>query len=178
MSQHETTPPEIDELEVYDDRDPQNDRLHPFWIVLILVAVGGVGFMMFDGTESETYFYEVDKAVAKAEKIKGKVIRIKGNVEKGSIVRTKGKLETTFRLTTKGKSILVHYNKAMPDTFEEEREVVAQGKVNDKLEMQADEVVVKCPSRYEEEAPTSGPAKQAKGPLKQQAPTQKVASAQ
>lgn len=157
MSQHtetHTDPAEIEELVLHEGEIDQAKGLHPFWIVLILVAIGGLSFIMFDGADSETYFFEVDKAVAQASEIKGKVIRIKGTVEPGSIVRTKGKLGTTFRIAAKGQSILVHYDKAMPDTFEEDREIVAQGMVSNTLEMKADEVVVKCPSRYEEQAPT------------------------
>ena len=169
MSQHEETPQDtatIEELVLHEGEFAEPKGLHPFWIVLIICAIAGLSFVMFDGADSETYFFEVDKAVAQSSKIKGKVIRIKGKVEPGSIIRTKGKLGTTFRIAAKGQSILVHYDKAMPDTFEEDREIVAQGMVSNTLEMTADEVVVKCPSRYEEQAPTQGGQSKERASLK------------
>ena len=146
---------EIEELpDLERAHEGERQGLHPAWIVAILAAMGLVAYMLFDGTSSETYFFEVDQAVARGEKVAGSVIRVKGEVEKGSIVASPGQLRTVFRLTANGESMLVTYDKAMPDTFEEGVEVVAQGKVNDRLEMSADEVVVKCPSRYEDQPPT------------------------
>ena len=146
---------EIEELEDYEAPGEPARGFGWGWLVFALLAVGAVGYIMFDGSASETYFYEVDQAVARGERIVDKTIRIKGNVEAGSIVGQDGELGRTFRLAAKGKSMTVIYEKALPDTFQEGQEVVAQGIIRDDLTMLAEEVVVKCPSRYEGEAPTA-----------------------
>ncbi len=127
------------------------------WIVAIMLAVGMVGFMLFDGFKSETYFYEVDKAVAQGKSLVGQEVRIKGIVEPGTVTGKDGELGRTFRIAEKGKSIQVTYDRALPDTFQEGLEVVATGTVNSDYVLQADEVLVKCPSRYEGNPPTSHP---------------------
>jgi cytochrome c-type biogenesis protein CcmE len=114
-----------------------------------------VGYMLFDGFKSETYFYTVDQAVAQGPALPGQTIRVKGLVEPGSVVTEKGKLGTTFRVAEKGHSLAVSYDKALPDTFKEGMEVVVQGNVDSHYTLTADEVLVKCPSRYEGQAPTA-----------------------
>ena len=127
------------------------------WALGLVAFVAILGFMLFDVTQSETYFYEVHQAVAKGPDLVGQTVRIKGKVEPGSIRGEDGKLGFAFRVTEGGKSLEVRYDKALPDTFEAGREVVAQGEVDRGYVLQADEVLVKCPSRYEGEAPTAGP---------------------
>lgn len=126
-------------------------------VIGIVLAAVLVGFMIFDGMEAETYFYTVDEAVAQGDDLIGQTVRIKGTVEPGTIVGEDGELGRTFNVTEKGKSIKVTYNKAMPDTFDEDMEVVVQGKVDDDMMVVADEVLVKCPSRYEGAPPTAMP---------------------
>ncbi len=127
------------------------------WMIVVglIVAAIGVTFIVLDGFESETYFYTVDQAVAKGTDIVGETVRVKGVVEPGTIVGEDGELRRTFRVMENGKSLTVTYDKAMPDTFDENMEVVVQGEVQDDLSITADEVLVKCPSRYEGAPPTA-----------------------
>lgn len=133
-----------------------------WWTVLgIVLVVLVVGVVIVDGFKSETYFYTVDQAVAQGTDLPGQRIRVKGTVEPGSVVGTDGELGRQFRIAEGGKSIRVTYHKAMPDTFDENMEVVVQGTVNDDMIVEADEVLVKCPSRYEGNPPTAHDQKQA-----------------
>lgn len=127
-----------------------------WWSVLGIVVVAvAIGFVVMDGLKSETYFYTVDTAVAKGADLNGQHVRIKGTVEPGSVVGNDGELGRSFRIAENGKSISVTYDRAMPDTFDENMEVVVQGKVNSDMVVVADEVLVKCPSRYEGNPPTA-----------------------
>jgi cytochrome c-type biogenesis protein CcmE len=122
----------------------------------LTILAGAMAFLFFDAFESETYFYTVDQAVAQGPKIVGQRIRVKGTVEPGSIQGEDGELGRVFRISEAGKSMRIAYDKAMPDTFDESREVVVDGTVEEDLTVQADEVLVKCPSRYEGQPPTGG----------------------
>lgn len=117
-------------------------------VVGLLVAVALVGYVVFDGLDAETYFYTVDQAVAQGEDIVGQTVRVKGQVEPGTIQGSKGELGRKFRIAEKGKSMWVTYDRALPDTFKEGVQVVAEGTVDDSHTLVADEVMVKCPSRY------------------------------
>ncbi len=137
----------LDELE---DSPSSGEGIGNWPIVVgLLVAVALVAWVVFDGLKTETYFYTVDKAVAQGNALVGQRVRIKGEVEPGTIQGNKGELYRKFRIAEKGKTIWVTYDRALPDTFKEGVQVVAQGKVNDKYTLVADEVMVKCPSRYE-----------------------------
>ncbi|MEM1348157.1 MAG: cytochrome c maturation protein CcmE [Myxococcota bacterium] len=146
--------------ELYDDldlgADEDEEQGMPLgWIVAILCAAAFVGYILFDGFKSETYFYEVDQAVAQGASLIGKTVRIKGIVEEGSVSGEEGSLGRQFALAERGKSLRISYDKALPDTFKEGMEVVAQGTVNEDYVLVANEVLVKCPSRYEGQAPTA-----------------------
>lgn len=132
------------------------------WLLVVglLVAAVGVTFLAVDGMGAETYFYTVDQAVAQGTDIVGQNVRVKGKVEPGSIVGKAGELERAFRVIENGESIAVVYAKAMPDTFDENMEVVVEGVVGKDMTIDASEVLVKCPSRYEGAPPTAGSAPQ------------------
>lgn len=148
---------EINELERYEPgRIEEETHGLPLWsIALIVIIVGVLGYIIYDATKSETYFYEVDQALAVGEDLPGRTVRIKGIVEQGSIIGNDGELTREFRIAEKGQSLDVIYHGAMPDTFAEDMEVVITGTVNDKMVLVADEVLVKCPSRYEGAPPTA-----------------------
>ncbi len=128
-------------------------------VVGLLVVMVGVTFVVLDGMESQTYFYTVDEAVAQGSDLAGQTVRVKGKVEPGTVVGEDGTLGRRFRVTENGKSLQVSYERAMPDTFAEDREVVVHGTVTDQLVLEADEVLVKCPSKYEGSPPTAMPPK-------------------
>lgn len=130
-------------------------------VVGIILVAAAIAFVVYDGLKSETYFYTVDQAVAQGTDLPGQRVRVKGVVEPGSIEGKDGELGRTFRIAENGKSLRVTYDKAMPDTFEESREVVVQGEVDDDMTIVADEVLVKCPSRYEGNPPTANEKPQA-----------------
>lgn len=121
------------------------------WLIVAGLAVVGIlaGLVMFDGFEAETYFYDVDQAIAQGDDLVGQTVRIKGQVETGTVRGKDGDLGRTFRIAERGESIWVTYEGVLPDTFEEGVEVVAQGTVDEDYTLVADEVLVKCPSRYE-----------------------------
>lgn len=130
---------------------PADGEAGPSWGLLIgvLVAMVAVGFVVFDGMKSETYFFDVHEAVERNDDLVGETIRIRGDVQPGTFEGGLGQLESRFEVATEGQSLIIKYDRALPDTFEEDSEVVVQGRLEQGGVMYADEVLVKCPSRYE-----------------------------
>lgn len=124
-------------------------------IIGILAAAGAISFLVFDGLQSETYFFDVHDAVERGDELVGETVRLRGDVEQGTLQSNPGELNHRFDIATQGESITVVYQKALPDTFEENSEVVTQGHLDDDFVLYADEVLVKCPSRYEGAPPTT-----------------------
>jgi cytochrome c-type biogenesis protein CcmE len=85
----------------------------------------------------------------------GKKMQVHGFVEAGSIDEkiVDQQMKRTFYLESKGKRILIRHAGATPDTFKDLAEVVADGtlvKEGDAHVLEAEELMAKCPSKYEE----------------------------
>ncbi len=137
-----------------DDLDyglPDDDEGGASWglIIGVFVAMAAIAFVVFDGMQAETYFFDVHEAVERSDELVGETIRIRGDVQPGTFEGGEGQLESRFKVATEGQSMKIVYRRALPDTFEEDSEVVIQGRLEEGLVMYADEVLVKCPSRYE-----------------------------
>lgn len=133
-----------------DDQEGSNWGL----IIGVFVALAAISFLVFDGIQAETYFFDVHEAVERGDELIGETIRVRGDVERGSFEGEKGQLKTRFNITSDGESMTIVYERALPDTFEEDSEIVAEGRLDEHFVLYADEVLVKCPSRYEGAPPT------------------------
>jgi cytochrome c-type biogenesis protein CcmE len=130
-----------------------------------LILIGFVAFgswIIFDGFGSGTYFFSVDEAAAKSSQLVGERIRVKGKVQKGTVEENSSQMGRTFQIAEGGKSIQIVYRDALPDTFKPGIKVVAEGILKKNSKLDADQVIVKCPSRYEGKAPTDMPEKHKK----------------
>jgi len=135
-------------------------KRHTKIIVTVLVAVCGIGYVAAQSLKDVTYYkmvYEVTKDpepwLAKRQ------IKVHGYVVPGSItaeVRDQ-KTHRSFRLENQGEEILIRHAGVVPDTFKDQAEVVATGKLtreDGKLVLTAlsgdGGISAKCPSRYAE----------------------------
>ncbi len=120
-------------------------------IAASLVLVGGalawlVGASVKDDLE---YYKKVDEVMADTARWTGPKLKMGGHVPKGSIFNKPGTLEYVFTVAHNGAEVEVHYTGVVPDTFKEGAEVVVAGRLTPAGYFQADEVIAKCPSKYE-----------------------------
>ena len=143
-----------DDLEYGLADDPEG----PSWglIIGVFVAMAAIAFLIFDGMNSETYFFDVHEAVERSDQLIGQTIRVRGEVSPGTYEGKPGVLESRFDIASEGATLTIYYNRPLPDTFEEDSEIVAEGTLKEGLVLHADEVLVRCPSRYEGAPPTGG----------------------
>lgn len=126
------------------------------------VIVGVVAFLLVDtmsSTEALTYFHPVDEVMAAPADFVGERIRIGGHVVAGSIAQRPGTLDYAFEVQpVEGmakheefldQSIPVRFTGIVPDTFEDDAEVVVTGQLREDGVFVAQELVAKCPSKYE-----------------------------
>ncbi|WP_420130176.1 cytochrome c maturation protein CcmE [Longimicrobium sp.] len=121
-----------------------------------LVLVGVVGYLAVTGMkDSMMYYYTPDELAAKvtadptAHALGAKV---GGRVVPGTVQFDPRTLDLRFNVVdiASGKtSFPVHYNGPLPDTFEEGRDVVVEGKLTEAGTFEATTVLTKCGSRYE-----------------------------
>jgi cytochrome c-type biogenesis protein CcmE len=125
--------------------------------VTAVVLASAFGFMMWttlrDGAE---YFKHVDEVVAQRSSLEGKKLQVQGYVIPGSILVKPNTLEYRFRIQNNpirsgepGNVMNVSFTGTPPDTFKDEAEVVAHGQLRSDGGFDANQVIAKCPSKYE-----------------------------
>ena len=120
------------------------------------LVVGLVGYLMVTGMrDSMVYYYTPDELVAKvaADRSVHEVgVKVGGRVVPGSVAFDQTTLDLRFTIVDieSGKATFpVHYQGPLPDTFEEGRDVVVEGRFTQAGTFEATTVLTKCGSRYE-----------------------------
>lgn len=121
-----------------------------------LVLVGVVGYLAVTGMkDSMTYYYTPDELAAKVTadpSVRELGARVGGRVVPGSVRYDPRTLDLRFTIVdiASGRTTYpVHHNGPLPDTFEEGRDVVVEGRLAADGTFQATTVLTKCGSRYE-----------------------------
>ena len=126
------------------------------FLVGALVAVAAIIVLTVSSFNEQVYYFTVAEAADRYPGIQNTEFRIKGNVVPQSHHRPGDELnEHLFALTADGEQIEVRFVGPLPDTFADNAEVIALGAMTSADRFEAVEVVAKCPSRYEEGAPTA-----------------------
>ena len=122
-------------------------------IVSVLLVGGGLAYLLSQSFGDQmVYAKYVDELVRERRTMQDRTVRLEGLVEDQSLENRPGTLEYRFRLTKGGQSLPVHYTGIVPDTFREGIGVVAQGRLTHRGVFEADQVIAKCPSKYEMQA--------------------------
>jgi cytochrome c-type biogenesis protein CcmE len=119
-----------------------------------LVAV--VGYLMVTGMkESMIYYHTPDELAARVAadpSYRDSGVKVGGRVVPGTVAFDARTLDLRFDvvdIVTGGTTYAVHYQGPLPDTFEEGRDVVIEGRLSEAGHFEATTVLTKCGSRYE-----------------------------
>lgn len=119
----------------------------------VAVLIGGIAYLLHaTAGEAFEYYKHVDEVVPDLAQWQKKPLQIHGYVLPGSIQKrldpVTSKLEYKFVEVNCDKQLDVHYVGVVPDTFKDGAEVVAKGQL-DGERLQAQEIMAKCPSKYQ-----------------------------
>lgn len=133
-----------------------------FTTVVLGVAFGALLWTtMADGA---AYYLHVDEVMAEPEPLRGKRLQVHGYAHD---IRVRPKsMEYRFEIQNKGYSVSAEYTGIVPDTFQNDSEVVVTGRLDgDTFHVEPDGIMAKCPSKYEAKpvAGSSAPADLAAG---------------
>jgi cytochrome c-type biogenesis protein CcmE len=118
-------------------------------LIGVIIIGGGMGYFIYQTMQSSwAYYYSVDEFSANKAVVNGQSLRIAGTVKSGSISRDLQKMNLTFTLSGTKTEIPVSYIGTVPDNFEEDKEVVIQGRLDTKGIFQADLLLTRCESKY------------------------------
>jgi cytochrome c-type biogenesis protein CcmE len=76
-------------------------------------------------------------------------VRVAGRVERGSVVREGAERDLLFRVADASGAIPVRFRGPVPDMFQEDREVIVEGWIGAGGTFEAENLLTKCPSKYE-----------------------------
>jgi cytochrome c-type biogenesis protein CcmE len=118
--------------------------------IAVLVIILGIIYLAFTGFQkSMVYYVTVGELKARGSDLYGEGVRVSGYVESGTIDTDPIKLEHRFVMTADGEKLSVLYKGITPDTFKEGAEVVVEGTYNPSGPFVAENLLAKCPSKYE-----------------------------
>ena len=119
-------------------------------LIGIIVIGGGIGYFMYQAMQSSwSYYYSVDEFSATSVDLKNNSFRIAGKVKPGTISRNIEQMKLNFGLAGETTEIPVEFGGTVPDNFEDDREVVVEGKLDTNGVFQAEILMTKCESKYE-----------------------------
>jgi cytochrome c-type biogenesis protein CcmE len=149
------------------------------FIVGGLLIVGAVIYLIISSTQaSAQYFLTVDELAAKGSSVAGRDLRISGAVLGDSIQYDPHTLTLTFTIANipgdnkeieaagglaevlhqavtdpNRQKLVVVYNGAKPDLLRNEAQAIITGTIGEDGVFYADELLLKCPTKYEEAVP-------------------------
>ena len=144
-----------------------------------LLILAAVVFLIVSSTQANAqYFLTVDELTQKSGQLAGREIRISGAVLGDSIKYDPDTLDLSFEVVhipgdnneieaqgglanvlhaavqnPKANRLKVFYNGAKPDLLKHEAQAIMTGRIDDSGVFLAEELLLKCPTRYEEAVP-------------------------
>ncbi|MBI2916968.1 MAG: cytochrome c maturation protein CcmE [Chloroflexi bacterium] len=130
---------------------PPRPKPHRRWRLLIvggivLLALGFLGFKAFQG--AAMFYYTVPEFRASPEYTTGEQVRVGGKVAPGSVERHQSGPGLSFAVTDGSDKLLVHFYDIVPDSFAVDQDVVVEGTMSAEGYFAAQNLMVKCPSKY------------------------------
>ena len=121
-------------------------KLRFFFIILIFITVVLSTFLILKSLEENVIYFQSPSEIKVLGEIEKKKIRIGGMVKKNSIF-IENKI-VKFIITDFKNEINVTYSGAVPNLFEEEKGVVAEGFLKDKSFFSATKILAKHDENY------------------------------
>lgn len=130
---------------------PPRKRGYARWVALAMLL--GLIAVIASTVRGSAFVYSkyVDELMTPTEQPRwvGRVLRVEGLVRPGSIEHQPGTRNFRFRVYRNRAELPVTYSGVVPDTFRDCAGVTVRGVLGANGVMAADEIVAKCPSKYE-----------------------------
>ena len=120
-----------------------------FAVGILIIIVSAIWFGITGFREGNAYYLTADELVKMKDTLYNKRIRVAGKVVPNSIERKSDGLE--FNIEQNNIIIPVSYsmNEPIPDTFNDNVQVVVSGKLKENGIFESDAIQAKCASKYE-----------------------------
>jgi cytochrome c-type biogenesis protein CcmE len=130
--------------------------MHTYWKFGILMAliVGSLVWLAVGGVKDTKTYYKTIPELEKLDKTaQAGRLRVGGDIQPGSIV--KSGTDVSFVLHQGATTLKVVYtgSDALPDTFRDNAQALAEGRLGDDGVFKASKIQAKCASKYEAKPP-------------------------
>ena len=121
-------------------------KLRLIFILLVLTALVLTIFLILKSLEENVVYFQSPSEISELTELDGKKIRVGGMVKKDSIFLTSDQLK--FIISDFKNEIIVTYSGVVPNLFEEEKGVVAEGYLKDRNYLSATKILAKHDENY------------------------------
>jgi cytochrome c-type biogenesis protein CcmE len=121
-------------------------KLRLIFILLVLTALILTIFLILKSLEENVVYFQSPTEISELTEIDRKKIRVGGMVKKDSISLTSDQLK--FIISDFKNEIIVTYSGVVPNLFEEEKGVVAEGYLKDRNFLSATKILAKHDENY------------------------------
>jgi cytochrome c-type biogenesis protein CcmE len=121
-------------------------KLRFLFVVIILITLILTVFLVLKSLEENVIYFQSPSEIKLSSELDKKKIRIGGMVKKGSITFSSN--EVNFIITDFKNEINIIYNGSIPNLFEEEKGVVAEGFLKDRNFFSATKILAKHDENY------------------------------
>lgn len=123
---------------------------------LVWLAVGGI-------SDTKTYYKTIPELARMGEAAHGQRLRVGGDVQPGSIAKNGARVSFVLHQGAQTLNVVYAGNDPLPDTFKDNAQALADGRLGPDGTFEANKIQAKCASKYE--------AKPVKRNLSHEAPT-------
>ncbi|HSU33762.1 MAG TPA: cytochrome c maturation protein CcmE [Bryobacteraceae bacterium] len=109
---------------------------------LVWLAVGGV-------SDTKTYYKTISELQQLGKSAEGKRVRVGGDVEPGSIVKAGAQVNFVLHQGAKTLNVVYSGSDPLPDTFKDNAQALADGRLGPNGVFEAQKIQAKCASKYE-----------------------------
>jgi cytochrome c-type biogenesis protein CcmE len=133
----------------------------------VVVAAAVVYLIVSSISSSAQYYLTVKELRGKGQAMAGRNLRVSGYVVGDSIAYSPQTSSLSFDIvdthdelnaTTRVDTVKILYTGPKPDLLQHEAQAIAEGKLNPDGTFTANNLLLKCPTRYEDQLPTPTPA--------------------
>ncbi|MDA1000020.1 MAG: cytochrome c maturation protein CcmE [bacterium] len=150
------------------------------FVIAGVVIAGSFLYLSIAGFQGDNlvYFMTVDEVAKKSASLeqKNQGVRVQGKIVSKTLTRNSAKMQIAFRLQGEATTLPVRFQGVPPDLLENGFPVIAEGKLNGEGVLVAKNLMVACPSKFEEKKKTGEAIPKEHEILMQKAQPQKQAS--
>ena len=122
------------------------------FLIAGVVILSAFAYLAVSGFQSENlvYFLTVDEVSRKAPTLGGRGIRVQGKIVPKTLLKNPDAMQLAFHIQGEKGTLPVSFKGVPPDLLENGFPVIAEGKLDAKGVLMAKNLMVACPSKFEE----------------------------